>query len=489
MTLLAQFATIPLPYTYVNIPQADEPPNRPRTRLRYYVNKVITRLTREVFLHSGFACTQDFRCWNASWGRQFDFDEYSCCDCWQKVNHWAGAFLMGRKDNLHERMTELQRRVGEFASFYPKSFLVPQDSAALALEWKTIPTWIIKPSASSRGRGIHLLDSANSSPPASPGLVQLYIRNPLLITNRKFDVRLYALVSSITPLRIYLHHSGLARFCTHEYSANGSCDDLMMHLTNFSLNKTDKGFIRCSGNKESVNDSKWTLDFLISHLKDMGIDTVSLMAEFERITIATIISGMCAIKPNHAKVIPHRHTSYEMYGIDIMIDSDLRCHLIEINISPSLSGLDSQLDHDMKFPLNLDLLRMARIVECDAASDDPCPAIEILDEYYTNSLHQERRAQIESGSANPWDTPVFGDFVIVRDFLEEKSLKTGFRLVYPTVDRIELFKPCFDKICYEDLVFNAWIAMDEAEQLAVIQKHWKIYSRKMARLARELSGV
>jgi tubulin polyglutamylase TTLL4 len=261
----------------------------------------------------------------------------------------------------------------------------------------------------------------------------------------------------------------------------------MMHLTNFSLNKEDEGFVRCNAETESITDSKWSLSFLLSHLQGLGVDTELLMKEFERVTIGTIIAGMCSIRETHEQHILHRHTSYEMYGIDLLIDSDMKCHLIEINISPSLSGLDSELDRKLKFPLNLDLLRIARIIECDAASDDPCAAVDILDEYCRNSVDDGRRRAVESGRIRPWDNPVFADFVIVRDYLEEVELKTSFRLVYPTVERNEIFKGCFDKMCYEDIVFGQWFAMDEAEQLAVIEKHWIKYQKKMERLNRELS--
>jgi tubulin polyglutamylase TTLL4 len=151
-----ELARIPLPYNYVNVPQVEDPPNRPQIPLRYFVNQVVTNLTRSAFHHAGFTYTTDHRAWNASWGRQYTMDRYRQCQAWQKVNHFAGAYLMGRKDHLHDRMTELRSRTGDFASFYPESYLIPRESAGLLEQWLCHRLWIFKPSASSRGRGIRL---------------------------------------------------------------------------------------------------------------------------------------------------------------------------------------------------------------------------------------------------------------------------------------------------------------------------------------------
>ena len=84
--------------------------------------------------------------------------------------------------------------------------------------------WIMKPIGRSQGKGIFLFQKINeisewaeSSTSPEPYIVQRYIHNPLLIGNKKFDLRIYVLVTSHNPLVAYLYRSGFARFTHARY--------------------------------------------------------------------------------------------------------------------------------------------------------------------------------------------------------------------------------------------------------------------------------
>ena len=80
--------------------------------------------------------------------------------------------------------------------------------------------WIVKPSCSSQGTGIFMTDDISEVPLNESLVISRYIDNPLLINGLKFDIRLYVLVTSFDPLKIYIYNEGLVRFASEPYNNN-----------------------------------------------------------------------------------------------------------------------------------------------------------------------------------------------------------------------------------------------------------------------------
>ena len=79
-------------------------------------------------------------------------------------------------------------------------------------------------------------------------MISRYISNPLLIDGKKFDLRIYILVTSFKPLRCYYYRQGFCRFCATRYRPDvGNIDDKFMHLTNVAVQKQKKGYNRSHG--------------------------------------------------------------------------------------------------------------------------------------------------------------------------------------------------------------------------------------------------
>ena len=75
-------------------------------------------------------------------------------------------------------------------------------------------------------------------------LVQRYIKNPMLIEKKKFDLRLYVLICKFDPIEAYLADEGLVRVCTENYKVptKENMKNMFIHLTNFSLNKNSDNY-------------------------------------------------------------------------------------------------------------------------------------------------------------------------------------------------------------------------------------------------------
>jgi hypothetical protein len=104
-------------------------------------------------------------------------------------------------------------------------------------------TMICKPDFMSQGKGIFITHDIDSIPLNETSVVQEYINSPYLIDGLKFDMRIYVLVMSCDPLKIFLHKEGLVRFATQPYekidlnSDREMMKNMFIHLTNYALNK------------------------------------------------------------------------------------------------------------------------------------------------------------------------------------------------------------------------------------------------------------
>ena len=49
-------------------------------------------------------------------------------------------------------------------------------------------------------------------------VISRYLDDPLLIGGKKFDLRIYVLVTGYRPLKVYLYDLGFCRFCVEKYN-------------------------------------------------------------------------------------------------------------------------------------------------------------------------------------------------------------------------------------------------------------------------------
>ena len=182
-------------------------------------------------------------------------------------------------------------------------------------------------------------------------IVSKYVAKPHLIRGYKYDLRLYVLVTSFEPLKIYLFQEGLVRLATVPYSTSkSSLKQRFIHLTNFSVNKKSEAYVKNTNSatqpEEPAFESKLNLTQLRAEYERIGVNYDELFEKIKEILIKTLLSvenplvtGMSGIKS--------KKSCFEVYGFDILIDANFRPWLLEVNVSPSLSS-SSPMDKYIK---------------------------------------------------------------------------------------------------------------------------------------------
>jgi len=274
---------------------------------------------------------------------------------YQKVNHFPRTQELTRKDLLARTLGSLREAHGPSAcDFLPQTFVLPADYDALhAAMARERVAWIVKPVASSCGRGISIVQQPHQLPHEDV-VVSRYIANPLLIDGFKFDLRIYVAVTSFYPLRCYVYEDGLARFSTERYqnSGSGGYKNVFMHLTNYSINKHSAHFVENTDASSDDHGNKWSLSALKRCLARNGVDVPALFARIDALIVRTLIAVEPSVVSACRRYCGHKNCCFQLLGFDVLIDDALKPWLLEVNLSPSL-GTDSPLDLKVSHPRTL----------------------------------------------------------------------------------------------------------------------------------------
>ena len=334
--------------------------------------------------------------WNVYWASVGNIKQWFNPDSGQRlgddqiINHFPNHGELTRKDmmvkNVKRYRKEVEKEyalagvVGEVEGvdpldeidFVPATYTLPADYSLFVEEFRrnTGATWIMKPARGAQGTGIFLINKLSQIKKWATGgrypqggaaaaahtyVVSRYIAEPLLVSNKKFDLRLYVLVTSYRPLKAYIHKQGFARFCTSEYSSDvQDMDNAYMHLTNVAIQKhgeecenyefcitDEKLCIKKHKNEEICikNDEfcsynanhggKWSMANLMLYITSTrgATDSAMLAASIDTVIIHSL-------RACQNVMINDKHC-FELYGYDVLIDANLKPWLIEVNVSKS----------------------------------------------------------------------------------------------------------------------------------------------------------
>ncbi|XP_060035418.1 tubulin polyglutamylase TTLL13 [Erinaceus europaeus] len=346
----------------------------------------------------------------------------------QKINHFPGMTEICRKDLLARNLNRMQKLYPSEYNIFPRTWCLPADYGdfqSYGRQRKT-RTYICKPDSGCQGRGIFITRNPRDIKPGEHMICQQYISKPFLIDGFKFDMRIYVLVTSCDPLRIFMYEEGLARFATLPYVEpnHSNLVEMCMHLTNYAINKHNQNFVR-----DEALGSKRKLSTLNAWLREHSYDPRELWGDIEDIIIKTIISAHSILRHNYRTCFPQYLSGgtcacFEILGFDILLDHKLKPWLLEVNHSPSFTT-DSRLDREVKDALLCDAMTLVNLRGCDkkkVMEEDKRRVKERLFQGHQQP-REARREQMESSQAAMLDQERYED-----------SHLGGYRRIYPGSD-------------------------------------------------------
>lgn len=272
----------------------------------------------------------------------------------QYINHFPNDGCLANKGRLYTSLQNYGKQNSNLPikceDFLPQSYNLTDDEereaflAQIPEEDSIENLWIMKPANMSEGAGVkikwqlsklkNMIDRNKGKMPFQKRgriayIAQKYLKNPLLLNERKSDIRIYWLLASLDPLMILMFNQGVVRVNTLPFALDDFGNQLV-HVTNPYKNTKHRDY-----DPDAV--LRWNFDELQDYLlKTNKVDNPNYVTEDFLAGCHKIIHYVVeANRENLRKNITHGNC-YSLYGADIMLDDNLQPWLAEIQKGPSL---------------------------------------------------------------------------------------------------------------------------------------------------------
>ncbi|VBB25842.1 unnamed protein product [Acanthocheilonema viteae] len=209
----------------------------------------------------------------------------------------------------------------------PKAFDLPAKKDEFLNYTNTHPDrlWVKK---NNEHRGIRIQNIKELNLLDNDSFIQEYISHPFLFDNRKFDIGIYTVITSVLPLLVYIYEEDvLLRFCSKDYEP-------------FDANDVDKYVVgdnytplwQMPPLKKYYVEQQMTFQHTFNaYLVELGKDLSLIWNRIKE--IIAVQNKMLATEANFADKRPF----FELSRFDFALDKDLNVYLMEA-MSPNLSS-------------------------------------------------------------------------------------------------------------------------------------------------------
>ena len=348
----------------------------------------------------------------------------------QKIYSFINFSILSHKDLTYKYYLEMKSNFPNEYNYIADTYSYPEEKQKIEKmlrNYKVSPDdlWLIKPKSGSLGIGIRIFLSLDDIP--EQFLLTRYINPPHLINNKKYDFRVYILVTGLAPFRLYIYTEGLVRFASEEYSTNiKDLTQSFRHLTNIDLNKKNlKSFI-VANNVDTEEGNRWSFKAYEEYCKKNNINYEHIFEQMKDNSIKAFIS---VHKEYYEKIVSKNkqcHNFFELHGLDYLPDKNLKLYFLEGNDRPSLIMGDIN-DRKLKPQLVADILNIVGIVPYSHEYNDDFKPYEDKENKFPYYNNEEERIKHD-----------------VEDALCELERPRGkFQLLFPLKENIEKYKKLF----------------------------------------------
>lgn len=350
--------------------------------------------------------------------KNINFNKY------QKVSFFPESNI--NKDDLYKFYLNLRGKFPSDYNYMPEALINPQDSNKIKelfedYDFDINNLWVFQRAVNEDGGGVkffkgyYQLDNARTK--NSSFLIKKYIKDPFLINKKKFNFRMYALVTGVNPLRIYLYEEGLILFNTYEYKLNKE------QLKNNSVHFLDDNW----NNKNKNNSNIWTFSSFINYCKKNGINYMKIINQITDIIIKSFISFNEYIIQKIKKNKFNENNFFEIFSFDFLLDNEGKLFLLKMTGDPKVET-NNEIEIDLYNNLIIDALNIVGVIPF--SHDKKQKILFDQDE-------QEEEVNIQGGKIN--------------NILCEMNRPMGqFERIFPIKNNINKYEKFFENISNEN---------------------------------------
>jgi hypothetical protein len=189
-------------------------------------------------------------------------------------------------------------------------------------------------------------------------LVQELLQNPYLINGRKINLRVYVLVikDSMSNIKIQVYNDGFMYYTPELFEKNTLSFEKNVTTGYIDRKIYEENPLTHSDFKKYL-DSDRNLTPLETYMRSQSIVLSTYTFINMYILISSIFDAYESVVGNESEGV-----NFQLYGIDIAIDENLKSMIMEINKGPDLSA-KSERDKKLKTDLSTDILKSVGLLD------------------------------------------------------------------------------------------------------------------------------